>query len=338
MAPPSHLVPPPMVEPVEISASLFPQAPSLNSTYGAVLIGTFIGLLLYGVTLHQAYRYARRHLMDSLYIKSYVGFLVILGTWHAVVSMHMNYWYLVINYFQPLALFKPVWSIDILPISTAIAIISCQCFFARRVYLVGKRFRPLVAIAAILFLGEFGFALAGSVQAFILPSLAAYRNVAWVNSAGFGIAVGVDTMMTTVLVYVLRGSRTGFKRTNSVIDLLIAYTVTTGFLTDVFSTFSLVMALVGPENLIYAASNIVTTQLYIICVLGTLNSRRPLQPSQPSENLSAPNLFHLSDLTHSGCTSGGTETASSRLEDKHVGFTLTEGLRQPVAVPNDGHF
>ncbi|EIW55352.1 uncharacterized protein TRAVEDRAFT_51476 [Trametes versicolor FP-101664 SS1] len=35
------------------------KVPALDNTFGALLLGTFLGLVLYGLTLHQGYRYTR---------------------------------------------------------------------------------------------------------------------------------------------------------------------------------------------------------------------------------------------------------------------------------------
>ncbi|KAI0655878.1 hypothetical protein C8Q70DRAFT_401916 [Cubamyces menziesii] len=53
------------------------ELPSLDSTLGAMLLGMFIGLIIYGVTLNQAYQYFRRYPQDSLILKTLV--LVVLS-------------------------------------------------------------------------------------------------------------------------------------------------------------------------------------------------------------------------------------------------------------------
>lgn len=70
--------------------------PTLNSTYGAVLLGTFFGLVyvlsytrpsvylpsassLYGLAIHQAYRYSRLDFGDSIFTKSYVSYRLLLA-------------------------------------------------------------------------------------------------------------------------------------------------------------------------------------------------------------------------------------------------------------------
>ena len=51
------------------------------------------------------------------------------------------------------------------------------------------------------------------------------------NSAGVGIASLADTIMTAALIFSLHRSRTGVKRTDSLINVLILYAINTGLLT-----------------------------------------------------------------------------------------------------------
>ncbi|EIW52851.1 uncharacterized protein TRAVEDRAFT_53283 [Trametes versicolor FP-101664 SS1] len=82
--------------------------------------------------------------------------------------------------------------------------------------------------------------------------------------AAFGTAVLVDSLLTTTLVLALRQSRTVFKRTDSLITLLvmIMYAVNTGLLTGIFSFLSLIFALVLPTNLIYFALTVLTATTF----------------------------------------------------------------------------
>ncbi|KAI0326043.1 hypothetical protein GY45DRAFT_1364146 [Cubamyces sp. BRFM 1775] len=275
--------------PVVDSLPMLPQVPSLHNTYGAVLIGTYVSLMLYGMTLHQAYRYSRLSTSDSSATKYYVAGLLVLDTFHTILCMHMCYWYLVENYFDPLRLYTGVWSINVLSVVVGVTIICCQCFYARRVYLLGRRYRYLVLATIIMFLAELGCAIgehfaasamycvsladpashtvASAVQAFVLPDFGQFRKVTWLVSAGFGIAVIADALLTGVLILTLNRSRTGFRRTDSMIDILILYAMCTGLATDLFSLLSFLFALILPNEMIYVGCDSVAAKLYVNSVL-----------------------------------------------------------------------
>ncbi|KAI0739957.1 hypothetical protein C8Q80DRAFT_1201419 [Daedaleopsis nitida] len=71
------------------SSSMPTQAPSIDRTFGAILIGTFVAAGLYGVTLHQASRYFRVYGDDSLVCKAVAFTTVLLETAHTALSFHI---------------------------------------------------------------------------------------------------------------------------------------------------------------------------------------------------------------------------------------------------------
>ncbi|PIL32541.1 hypothetical protein GSI_05244 [Ganoderma sinense ZZ0214-1] len=256
-----------------------PHIPPLDNTFGALLIGTFVGLIQYGWTTHQSYRYFRMYGEDTWILKSLVAGVLVLETFHSVLCMHLSYFYLTTNYFNPKALQVGVWSIILLGVSTGAVIFLSQLFFLRRVYMIGRRWRPLVAFCALLLLAELGFATAVTVDTFIDPTLH-NSSQAWMNSAGVGIAALADTLLTTALIWSLHQSRTGIKRfdtpldllslraiidlasfsTDSLIDVLIMYSINTGLATGVANILSFAFAIAMPHNLIYAGIDIVATK------------------------------------------------------------------------------
>ncbi|KAI0759592.1 hypothetical protein BD413DRAFT_596465 [Trametes elegans] len=112
-----------------------PQAPALDNTYGAGLIGTALALMLFGLTVHQVYRYFRLYPTDSVYMKTYVVVLLLVETFHIILSLHSCYFYLITNYLQPGAFLVPVWSVNTVPLATGVVAVLSQCFFAHRVWM-----------------------------------------------------------------------------------------------------------------------------------------------------------------------------------------------------------
>ncbi|OJT10489.1 hypothetical protein TRAPUB_12927 [Trametes pubescens] len=84
--------------------------------------------------------------------------------------------------------------------------------------------------------------------------------------------------MTTVLVVALHRSRNGFKRTNSVLDLLTAYAICTGLITLIFATMCFGNAVISPDNLLFGIVWVLTAlpPVYINSVLAALNARSTL--------------------------------------------------------------
>jgi len=78
--------------------------PNLNSTMGALLVGSFLATLLYGITSHQFFRYFRMYPRDEVSLKAMVGGLWFLDSVHLIFFMHTCYHYLVTHYLQPTTL------------------------------------------------------------------------------------------------------------------------------------------------------------------------------------------------------------------------------------------
>ncbi|KAI0654671.1 hypothetical protein C8Q70DRAFT_1086597 [Cubamyces menziesii] len=212
------------------------RVPSLQDTFGALFIGMCICILLYGMTLHQTYLYWRFFQRDPRFLKFVVSLIIA-----------KPYNYLVIDYFNPLRLLSDTCSQQI----------DLSSFYTRRVYMIDPSYRVLVALAIILLVSEFGFMVALTVKAF----------------QGHKLTVSIDSIVSGVLITVLLKSKTGFKRTDSLIQTLMVYTINTGVIAGIL-TF--VFALVMPGNLIYTAVGVVATKLYANSVLAVLNARRSL--------------------------------------------------------------
>ncbi|KAH9848025.1 hypothetical protein C2E23DRAFT_889474 [Lenzites betulinus] len=241
----------------------FPKVPALDNTFGAVLLGTF------------AHRYYRVYPDDGRWLKGLVVFIVFLETATSILSMHVCYYYLTTNFFNPLALQKGIWTLDLFPVASGVVMIASQSFFARRVWLVGGRFsKPLVIFAGILCVAEMGFFIAASTEAEIIPTFAGFRSRTWLVSTGSTMAVSADVLLTIMLIILLHRSRTGIKRTDTMIDTLIIYSVNTGLLTGIFNMLSLIFAFTRPADLIYIGFAIPATKMYATTLLAALNSRQ----------------------------------------------------------------
>jgi len=123
-----------------------------------------------------------------------------------------------------------------------------------------------------------------------------------------------DTLVALSLCYFLRNSRTGIKKTDSLISVLIMYTINTGVLTCVDAIVGLVLFAAMPGNLVYVAFYLQLSKLYLNAYLATLNARDSLR-GRTDEIVS----IHLSELANSrGTQSGrsGTSTVPATPVDK----------------------
>ncbi|KAM5534311.1 hypothetical protein V8D89_012039 [Ganoderma adspersum] len=205
--------------PVQLrTLSGYSPSPPLDETFGAVLIGTFFSLMLYGITLHQTFRYHALYPSDRPLLKFAVYSTVILETAHMVLSCHTC------NYANHSSLQYPVrvWWSGYLKAFLLVAL--------------GKQFRIWVFIA-----DHSVFAL-------------------WIIATSSAMAVCADFILSTVLIIALRQSRSGVARTDSALDVLVLYTITTGLLTSVTMLTLFVFVVLRPADLIYTSVSLVSTK------------------------------------------------------------------------------
>ncbi|KAI1793335.1 hypothetical protein LXA43DRAFT_238517 [Ganoderma leucocontextum] len=319
-----------------------PVAP-IDNTFGAILIGNDVGLLMYGITIYQAYAYFKLYPMDTRRLKCLVFALVTLDTLHVIGSSHVCYFYLVTNYFNPAALLIGTWSAILMGVVMSVIIFVAQVFYVRRIYLLSSRYRGLVVVMVLLLVGELGAATFAAIEGSTRYQFTSQTTLTRIESTALVAVLVVDLFLASTLVVILHRTRTGFKRTDSLLNVLIAYTVNTCVLTSAINALALGFLIAFPTNMIYFGILTPATRSYTIAVLGVyvfgyipaarandvchprLNSRRSLL----EEYNRAGDLFGLRNTPFTDVESGkGTDRTrvqevSTQLAFKHS-VTLVE--------------
>ncbi|KAH9933600.1 uncharacterized protein BXZ73DRAFT_100982 [Epithele typhae] len=221
-----------------VSASI-----NLDGAFGAILVGTFLGLILYGTALHQSYRYWRMNPTESCAIRLIVITLIVLETIHAIMTMHTCYYYLVTHYAQPQILDQIVWSLDLLFFIASLIAFTSQLFFAKRVSLIGT---PYLLVTAVV----------------------------WLVEVTLASATGADVVLTSALLSVLYRDPTS--RCESWYKKVVVYFINTGLLILLFDLVGLILAATLPSGSlgVWMAVNIITSRLYTNTLLSVLNTRQ----------------------------------------------------------------
>ncbi|KAI9068728.1 hypothetical protein FKP32DRAFT_1600346 [Trametes sanguinea] len=216
----------------------------MHRTFGSVLIGCYLGFIIYGLNIHQAVRYFKTFPKDHYYLKLLVASVLLWETCHTAFAMYtcrQSYHYLVASYFNSSALrhgyyplnvralrFTNVYINGSLAFHTAplgFCNFSCvECIsWLETPYSVERSRRPVEDPRRTRCL-----AAASSAECFIKPTFQAFADVTWIVSIAYGMAAVLDAILTTVLIYALRRCRTGMQRTDSLLDVLILYAISTG--------------------------------------------------------------------------------------------------------------
>lgn len=89
----------------------------------------------------------------------------------------------------------------------------------------------------------------------------------------FALGTSADVLLVAMLVACLHNSRTGIQRTNSVINLLILYSVNTALFPTVIGVVCLIVFLAMPNSLLYIPFYIQIANLYLVSLVASLNHR-----------------------------------------------------------------
>ncbi|KAJ7649234.1 hypothetical protein B0H17DRAFT_1102534 [Mycena rosella] len=129
----------------------------------------------------------------------------------------------------------------------------------------------------------------------------------------FAAGTSSDLSVALALCYLLRGSRTGFQRTDSLIRVLMMYTVNTGLIVALDATAGMFSYVFMPHNFIFLGFYLLLSKLYLNSYLAILNARTGLR-----EKLDDPKSIHLSRMR-------------STMEWRNgVGYSTEEQYSQPA--------
>ncbi|RDX47600.1 hypothetical protein OH76DRAFT_720880 [Lentinus brumalis] len=246
-----------------------------SQTEGPILVASFISCLLYGLLLHQAYRYLRLYSSDLLFIRVLIPVVILVETIYTVCSVHYCYHTFVSNYARPDAFLHNVWSGNLLPIVGITAASVTHIFFIRRVWMIGGPYRLLSVLAGAFHIAGTGFGIAVTVRGFVLNSPAAFTMKVWILGTCFALNVSADMSISGGLLCVIYQGRSYRTRNMSIADKVAAYFVNTGILVLVLDMATLILAVTPHSNVNYGALQLINARMYAITLLSVLNSRPP---------------------------------------------------------------
>ncbi|KAI0258256.1 hypothetical protein BC834DRAFT_101230 [Gloeopeniophorella convolvens] len=246
----------------------------VDNLLGAFFIGVSLSSIVYGATWLQVYSYFTKHCQnDRLFLKSFVGALLLLDTLHLVLVIHGYYIVGVTNFGDFLADLKAPWSLQVQSLIGIILAACIQQFYAWRIYRLsmGKIYMP--ALIVVISYAELTLGIVYLVQCFRFPLYTQATVQVPISISGLSMEVACDVVITASMVYYLLTSRTKVKRTHSALTTLAVYSVNSGALTLVFAISCLSTFARYSRTLIYAPFFFVLVRLYTCAFMAILNSR-----------------------------------------------------------------
>ncbi|KAI0323955.1 hypothetical protein GY45DRAFT_1375938 [Cubamyces sp. BRFM 1775] len=130
----------------------------------------------------------------------------------------------------------------------------------------------IVNILSVFVLGDGTYF---AVEGLRVNNMVQVHHFSWSFYAGFGAEVVADAIITISQCLLLVRMRTGLERTDSIISLMMKYSINTGLLTSICAILVLVTyESAQPTNFIYFTFYFVYSKLYVNSLLATLNARR----------------------------------------------------------------
>jgi len=294
--------------------------PKFDDTLGALLIGGLFALSLWGVICSQTYTYFMTQTRDRLAVKLSIAFLWLLDTLDSALDFHILYYYLVTNFLNPLAIGQIIWSLIVHVAVTVSSNFIIRAMFTYRIYHLSKKNIKLTIWLLSISTLDLAVAIFISVIAFRAPNFTSLEGSAKYLYLAFATGTLSDMSVSISLCVLLYRSRTGFRRTDSLVRTLLLYTINTGTLVAIAATFGTVCYAVQPKNFIFLISYLSQSKLYVSSYLAAMNARAELRDK--GSDITSIHLSELSQYPYPGSGTTGrssnTATAKATSEGLHI--------------------
>ncbi|GLB41510.1 hypothetical protein LshimejAT787_1001100 [Lyophyllum shimeji] len=305
----------------------------LHNTFGAAFIGVVVAAVLHGVSCVQAWYYYT-HQKDTWPIKILVGAVMTFDTIHQILISHTVYTYVITNYDNPAHLGNLVWSLLVEVLFNGFTAVLVQGFLTVRVWRLSNRNIWLTGAVIALVAGEFGCVIAFGVLSLHFRTFVELQTLKSLSITVNTLAAAGDVLIAAILCTLLHRSRTGFHRSDTMINKLILFAVNTGVLTSLCAVASLISIVVAGDTFLYIAFFFCIGRLYSNSLLATLNARKMIRGAADGIHSTSDNLsLSLRDFPKNGTVSSRRptnisikiDTTKEFITDSDQGHDLEKG-------------
>ncbi|KAJ3861700.1 hypothetical protein EV359DRAFT_84066 [Lentinula novae-zelandiae] len=262
----------------------------IDETFGAAYIGIVVAALLLGISVIQGFYYFT-HQNDGWILRGLVAGVLVFDFVHQVLITHTGYAYLITFWQQPAKLRTVIWSLLAEVLFNGLTGFCVQCFLTYRIWkLSGTKVWLTVVVISLVF-AEFGEELiTGLFHISYLHSLAcviAFAVIAFLRGLSVtvnALAVVGDLFIAGILTLLLQRSKTGFRKSDTMINKLTIFAVNTGALTSLCAVASLISIIAAPNTFIYISFFFSMGRLYTNSLLATLNARKMIRDAAEGIN------------------------------------------------------
>ncbi|PBK82200.1 hypothetical protein ARMGADRAFT_1019784, partial [Armillaria gallica] len=247
-------------------------------THGPALVGLFLACILYGIMLLQCFGFWTHFSKDRMWLKCYVGLLLLVDTLSTIFAMWWIYNMLINNFANLNALANADWLLAADPALVGITGTCCQLFFAWRIkVLTGKWWLTSIVTALSIISGL--AAIGSGIAVSWVVKLAEFDKFQPVGCLWLATTAVVDILITAIMTVNLNQRRTGFRATEKLLNKIVRATVANGLLTTVCAVLELSVYVGKPQTGLHIFFSFVLPKLYCNSVLSSLNARKFDTPS-----------------------------------------------------------
>ncbi|KAJ7020172.1 hypothetical protein C8F04DRAFT_309753 [Mycena alexandri] len=245
-------------------------------TIGALQIGVFFAVCLFGAVTVQVALYYTRFPSDPHVLKGLVVLVWFLDFGHTFAICDAMYIMTVVQYGHPELL-------EFVPDSLNAAILLSglvgplqQGWFAYRLYRFSHScYLPLFCVFLSTCRAGGSFAL-GTIALRRMPVLLFVEQWGWLVAVLLIVGVVTDIILVFSLCFHLSAWRgDGFQRMNRLVNRLMQWSIETGLITSFGAVSLLICFVTMPDNFYWIAISVVLSKLYSNSLMFSLNTRKP---------------------------------------------------------------
>ncbi|KAJ7640753.1 hypothetical protein DFH06DRAFT_621401 [Mycena polygramma] len=244
----------------------------LDTTVGPLLVGILFNTYLYGLVTSQYLDYWNHQFNDALWIKITVILLLLVDTAHSIIGIYELWHLCVSNFTNPSILLVVDFTIPFTAIAMSTSGVITQIFLGHRVFQLTQS-KPLAIVLGVLSTGGFVSGCIAGVKSGIIKKGADFGEIIPIVTCWLTLLTSVDLLITGILIYVLSRSKTGFRRTDTIINRLIRGAIQTGLFASMFALADLFSFIFAPNTSFYAMFAFPIGRIYTTTLLNTLNAR-----------------------------------------------------------------
>ncbi|KAJ3488099.1 hypothetical protein NLI96_g3077 [Meripilus lineatus] len=253
-------------------------------------INETLGAIFFGVTSIQTKTYFTRRRKDHVFAKSLILLLWVLDLLHFVLVTEVAYWYNVRNHTNLDAFKERHWSFTAHMFVQATSDIIVRGVFAHRVWRLGERNVPTLVVTVVIALAAYVGIMITAVRIAHTDGLVELNRLSSLIYFSLATNAVADIIVSGSLFYLLRDShqRASFKRTQTMIQSLIIYTINAGALNCICALLSLICYATMPNNFIFYVFYSVAPKLFLNSLLAMINARHLSSNPDESDPFSIP--------------------------------------------------